>query len=122
MFEVYNGNKIRLTKGNTVTIDITPIDEETQDPIILVDNDKVLFTIKTSGGRTMLQKTLTKDDYSDEHDTSVNCVIDASDTIDWETGIYYYDCLLYLTNGDIVTFISSTIQILPALGKYTDVG
>lgn len=114
-----DNNRLVITAGNSVIIDITPIDEETGAPIILGENDKVLFTVKSNLGFTKIQKTLTIDNYSDPEDTSVNCVLDPDDTIELEPGEYVYDCLLYKDNN-VTTFISSTIRIEKPLGKYTD--
>lgn len=51
-------NYLELTRGNSLLIDITPIDEETSQPIILEDNDRVLFTIYNETRNTKVQKTL----------------------------------------------------------------
>lgn len=114
-----DNDRLVITAGNSVIIDITPIDEETGAPIILGENDKVLFTVKSNLGFTKIQKTLTSENYSDPEDTSVNCVLDPDDTIELEPGEYVYDCLLYKDNN-VTTFISSTICIKKPLGKYTD--
>lgn len=122
MFEIGKNNIITMTQGNSAIIDITPIDVEKGEPIVLKDGDKILFTIKTDCGVMKLQKELTKDDYSDPEDKSVNCVIHPSDTINWKIGEYLYDCLLITDGGEAITFISSTFKLLRALGKITDVG
>lgn len=112
-------NSLELTRGNSLLIDITPIDEETQEPIVLTGEDKVLFTIYNKTRRIKLQKTLTKDDYSDETDTSLNCLIEPDDTLSWLPGDYPYDCLL-CKDSNIITFISSTIHINEAYGEYPE--
>lgn len=120
MLRCLDPNNITITAGNSAVIDITPIDEESGSPIILGDGDKVLFTVKSHLGDTVIQKTLTKDNYSDPEDTSVNCVLEPDDTIDLYSGEYIYDCIL-ITSEMAVTFISSTFYVNEALGKYTDV-
>ena len=115
-----DANALTLVRGNSAIIDITPIDEDTKEPIRLEVGDKVLFTIKTHMGIAKLQKTLTSADYSDEQDNSLNCIIYPEDTIDWGTGEYLYDCLLVTHDGTVATFISSTFTLAPALGVYTD--
>lgn len=117
---MYN-NYLSLTRGNTLVIDITPIDEETSEPIILEGDDKVLFTIRNITRNSKIQKVLTSDDYSDAEDTSLNCIIEPADTINWLPGEYPYDCLLY-KNGNVTTFISSFVHITEAIGDYTDLG
>lgn len=49
-------NSLELTRGNSLLIDITPIDEKTQEPIVLTGEDKVLFTIYNKTRRIKLQK------------------------------------------------------------------
>lgn len=115
-------NRLVLTEGNSAIIDITPLNEDSGEPIKLNEGDKVLFTIKTSFGKLKLQKELTNADYDSEQDTSLNCVINREDTLGWASGEYFYDCLLIYSDGTTLTFISSTIRIEKALGKYTDVG
>ena len=115
-----DANALTLVRGNSAIIDITPIDEDTKEPIRLGNNDKVLFTIKTKMGVSKLQKTLTSADYESAEDNSLNCIIYPEDTVDWGTGEYLYDCLLMTQDGTAATFISSTFTILNALGIYTD--
>lgn len=115
-----DNNALVLVRGNSAIIDITPIDEDTKEPIRLGAGDKVLFTIKTPMGTHKLQKTLTSADYSDEQDNSLNCIIYPDDTIEWGVGEYLYDCLLVTSGGVAVTFISSTIYIANALGDIND--
>jgi len=117
-----DANALTLVRGNSAIIDITPINDETKEPIRLEVDDKVLFTIKTHMGTTKLQKTLTSADYSGEQDSSLKCMIYPNDTIDWGTGEYLYDCLLVTHDGTVTTFMSSTFTLAPALGVYTDLG
>lgn len=121
MLNVTSGNVLNLTKGNSCIIDITPIDEETKQPYILQDGDKVLFTVKDRIFQAVLQKTLTNEDYDDD-DTSLNLAIDPQDTIGMRVGEYDYDCLLLTADGQAVTFISSKFILSEAVGVYTDAG
>lgn len=113
-------NRLVITAGNSAIIDITPINEDTGLPIKLNEGDKVLFTVKSTLGRTMLQKTLTNEDYDGAEDDSLNCVLDPGDTVDWYPDEYLYDCLMITTDGTSITFISSTLKVNKALGVYTD--
>lgn len=115
-----SGNILKLTRGNSCVIDITPIDAETKQPYILTHGEKVLFTIKDRFNQKTLQKKLTQDDYGEG--TSLNCVIEPSDTIEMPVGEYFYDCLLLTGDGKAITFISSKFIILEAAGYYTDGG
>ena len=116
-----SGNVLKLTKGNSCIIDITPIDTETKQPYILQSGEKVLFTVKDRISQTVFQKALTNDDYGDG-DTSLNLVINPEDTIGMRVGEHDYDCLLLTDDGQAVTFISSKFIILEAAGYYTDGG
>ena len=119
MFDIFDENVIRIMRGNSASINITPIDTDTGTPVILSDGDKVLFTVKNQNGVTVLKKVLTSADYEDGEDTSLNCSIEPDDTIDLLTGEYAYDCLL-VSGGQAVTFISSSLIIEKALGTYVD--
>lgn len=113
------GNEIRFTQGNSAVIGITPIDTSTGSPIELEGTDKVLFTVKTRYGVTVIQKILTAAD-ADEQGALI-CTLNPDDTINLSPGQYEYDCL-YVASGDqAVTFISSAFYIVRAVGKYTDV-
>lgn len=118
MLTITSSNVLKLTKGNSCIIDITPIDATTKQPVILQSGDKVLFTVKGYSG-TVLQKTLTEADY-DDGDTSLNCAINPEDTVDLPVGEYAYDCLYLTDDGQAVTFISSKFIITTAAGLYTD--
>ena len=116
-----DSNALIITQGNSIVIDITPIDDDTKEPIRLNDGEKVIFTVKNKLGNLMLQKILTNEDYDSPEDNSLNCVLDPSDTINFGSGLYLYDCLL-ITPTEAVTFISSTFIVEKAYGKYTDLG
>lgn len=119
---MFDSNELVITEGNSAIIDITPLDEVTEEAIKLNDGDKVIFTIKTNLGKLLLQKVLTNEDYDSEQDESLNCVISPEETLGWGGGTYFYDCLLLYADGTALTFISSTIHIEKAIGKYTDIG
>lgn len=120
-YDLFNPNLIDIPQGNTKELDITPIDEDTMQPIVLTEGDVVLFTVVNSRGEKVIQKKLTNLDYSDPEDTSLNCVIEPADTENLLTGWYSYDCLALLAGGKTVTFIkSSPLLISKAYGKHTD--
>lgn len=111
-------NKITLTQGNTTTIDITPVSPNGQ-AIILREEDKILFTVKTQLGKKMLSKVLTSEDK--DRDGSTLLFLTPEDTVNMEPATYLYDCLLLTKEGEAITFISSTFTIVKAFGKYSDV-
>ena len=112
---------IKITKGNSATIDITLVDSSSGEHFTLSDGDKVLFTIKNRKGETVIQKVITSaDEYPEE--AVYQCVFEPNDTISLPTGTYDYDCLLVTEDGEAVTFISSAFVITKAIGLYTDGG
>lgn len=117
-------NHIKLTRGNSCKIDILPLlvneSLKTQTPIILSDDDKVIFTVASPSGKIYLQKVLTADDY-DEGDETLNLIIFPEDTIDMQPYDYVYDVLVVYDDGSTTTFIrDATFSILSALGTYKD--
>ena len=50
MFDIFDKNVIRIARGNSANINITPIDTDTGTPVILQEGDKVLFTVKNQNG------------------------------------------------------------------------
>jgi predicted amino acid racemase len=76
MFDIFDKNVIRIARGNSASINITPIDTDTGTPVILQEGDKVLFTVKNQNGATVMKKVLTSADYDDGEDTSLNCSIE----------------------------------------------
>ena len=120
MLEI-NGTDIRMTKGNTAYLDITPLDEEGQ-PIVLQEGDKVVFKVKTPFGEIKLTRILDSSCYTDEHDTSVNLVLQPEDTLDLRSGNYLYDCILVFADGQAYTFISERrFELMTAIATVRDV-
>jgi hypothetical protein len=122
MFEINNKtNKITLTQGNSAIIDITPYLNDSQNPIVLQEGDKVLFTVKSVSGREYLKKILTNNDYDNEEDTSLNVVLTPEDTVNLAPYRYLYDLLLIYANGEAYTFIgTSEFEITQAVGTIND--
>lgn len=120
MFRIKRKNAVIMTRGNSVVIDITPINEDDKTPIVLDDGDVVLFTVKNFTNKTVIQKKLTNKDYDGEGDTSLNCILDSADTINLRPGEYNYDCLLLSAGGQAFTFIASRLTIRAAYGIYLD--
>lgn len=112
-------NVLCITRGNSMTIIITPMTADTGKPVILGEGDTVLFTVKNLLGTTVIQKTLTMANY-DEGENLV-CEVDASETINLPNGEYKYDCLMVLSDGQASTFISSKMFVTDAVGLYTDI-
>ena len=121
MFYIFSENVIKITKGNSATIDITLVDSDTREHIELSAGDRVLFTVKHRNGKTVIQKTITSADLVPDETDIYTCTIEPEDTLELSTGEYDYDCLLLTTDGQAVTFISSKFVVTKAVGLYTDV-
>lgn len=124
MFKIDSCTKhICLTRGNSCKIDILPIlidDNKNESPIILKDEDKLIFTVASPSGRKYLQKVLTADDY-DENDESLNLILFPNDTINLQPFDYMYDVVIVYDNGSTVTIVDSAkFSILQAYGTYQD--
>lgn len=121
MFYLFDDNVIKITRGNSADISITVTDAETGEPIELDEGDKVVFTAKNPAGVTVIRKELTSNDASEEDPTSLVMSLTPGDTM-ITTGEYKYDVLYLTHDNQAITFISSTLIILPAIGLYTDTG
>lgn len=120
MLNIFDKQLLYLTRGNSAEIAITLTDEDTKQPIVIGEGDKVLFTVKNARGVTVIQKVLTSSDISEDGHTLLMNILPSETVI--PTGEYPYDVLLVTLDGQAVTFISSTMIINPAVGLYTDVG
>jgi hypothetical protein len=120
MLEIQGSGEIRLTRGNTAVLEITPYMGTPDDPVILSAGDKVLFTIKNTLGKVMFQKELGAGDQDpDTHALTLN--IEPSDTVSRPEGAYTYDIVLVYSSGEAYTFIPKSPFILtPAVGTYKD--
>ena len=121
MFNIFDESVLRLTRGNSADISITLTDTDTGDPIVIEEGDYVLFTVKDKRGNTVIKHTLTPADISEEDQHSLILSIEPEETM-LTTGEYLYDVLLVTSDGQAVTFISSSFIIDPAVGLYTDLG
>lgn len=119
--KLFDGNLISVVKGNSAVIGITITDAQTGEPYILTGDAVVIFTVKNKKGETVIQKTLTSQDYEEDEQT-LECNLSPSDTVTLLTGEYDYDCLLYSESENLaVTFISSNLVVEKAVGLYTDI-
>ena len=120
MFNIFDKQLLKITKGNSVEVLITLTDTDTGLPITIGEGDKVLFTAKNQNGVTAIQKTLTVNDLAEDGHSLIMTILPEETNV--PTGEYPYDVLLVTLDGQAVTFISSTMVITPAVGLYTDVG
>lgn len=120
MYNLFDDNIIKITRGNSVSLQIYLKDNNTGDPFILGVGDSVLFTASRNGEKA-IQKMLTAEDYDPEHEGVLLCDIVPSETVNLMTGEYHYDCLLLTSDGNANTFISSALLVDEAIGVYTDI-
>lgn len=120
MYNLFDTSVLTIYQGNSLELDIYLTDTDTGEPVPIEDDAYVLFTVENKNHDIVIQKKLTSSDYDAELDPpAVVCQINVDDTIDLPTGEYMYDCL-YVNGDTAVTFVSSSVVISRAIGKYTD--
>lgn len=121
MLHIFDNNLIRLTRGNSASIEMALIVESTGDMYEFTDDDRVVFTVaKNTTGAVVLKKTMTIDDVVDTG--KIKMELKPDETVGLAPGEYKYDCLLITADGKAITFISSTLVVDEAIGVYTDIG
>lgn len=120
MYNLFDKSVFTVYQGNSLELDIYLTDSETGECIPLENDAYVLFTIEDMNHNKVIQKKLTASDCEVEGKVPfIACIINAEDTINLITGEYRYDCL-YVDGSSVTTFISSTVVVAKAIGKYTD--
>lgn len=121
MYNLFDKSVFTIYQGNSIELNIYLTDSDTGEYVQLDDGSYVLFTIEDKNHNKVIQKKLTSSDYRPELDPpALSCSIEADETINLTSGEYLYDCL-YVEGNSVTTFISSTVVIARAIGKYTDV-
>lgn len=104
MLKIENENKILLTKGDTLDLQVTILDPSGE-PYILQESDKVRFALKRNGcdENVIINKQL-------DHDT-LEVRLESSETKQLSTyEVYKWD--LELTSGtNVDTFLVGTLQM-----------
>ena len=119
MVDIFDNQLLRVTKGNSAEIVITINDKESGEPITIGASDIVIFTVSDQAGKTVIQKTLGIENLT-EDGHSLLLEIEHDETM-LLTGEYPYDVMLITKDPKkVMTFISSTLIIEPAVGLYTD--
>lgn len=120
MYNLFDTSVLTIYQGNSLELDIYLTETDTGEPVPIEDDAYVLFTVENKNHDVVIQKKLTSSDYDTELDPpAIVCQINMDDTIDLPTGEYMYDCL-YVNGDTAVTFVSSSVVISRAIGKYTD--
>lgn len=119
MVDIFDNQLLRVTKGNSAEIVITINDKKSGEPITIGASDTVIFTVSDKAGKTVIQKTLSIENLTeDSHSLLLEIGHDETMLL---TGEYPYDVMLVTEDPKkVMTFISSTLIIEPAVGLYTD--
>ena len=128
MFEIVEKKSqivIRLTAGDSAEIETSPFidsdenkifDIDSDDkPIVLGDDDYVLFCVASPSGRIYLKKLLTKSDYNS--DGILTMKLSPADTIDLQPFSYLFSFSYMPNKGeDCYTYATGIFNLLPAFG------
>ena len=116
---------INLTRNDSCEISTCPfidadenkifIADSDDKPIVLGDNDYVLFCVASPSGRVYLKKLLTKSDYNS--DGVLTMKLSPADTIDLQPFSYLFSFSYMPNKGeDCYTYATGVFNILPAVG------
>ena len=128
MFEIIEKKSqivIRLTAGDSAEIETQPFidsnankifDTDSDDkPIILGNDDYILFCVASPSGRIYIKKVLTKSDYNS--DGILTLKLSPADTIDLQPFSYLFSFSYMPNKGeDCYTYATGVFNILPAVG------
>lgn len=119
MIDTDNLNNITMVQGNTAEIDITPLEDDSKDtPVIMQEGDKVIFTVAL-GRKTYIKKELTA--AMQNEDGSLTLMLNPEDTINMPPIDYEYDCLFIFADGSSYTFIKAAkFTVEKAISKKGD--
>ena len=132
MFEILDrkGNiTIRLTSGDSAVLTTVPFiddnennqfDIDTNDtPIVLGDDDYVLFTVASPSGRIYIKKIITKSDYNSDNVLTVKLY--PEDTIFLQPFSYLFSFAYMPNKGeDCYTYATGTFEVLEAISTVKD--
>ena len=116
---------INLTRNDSCEISTCPfidadenkifIADSDDKPIVLGDDDYVLFCVASPSGRVYLKKLLTKSDYNS--DGVLTMKLSPADTIDLQPFSYLFSFSYMPNKGeDCYTYATGVLNILPAVG------
>ena len=116
---------INLTRNDSCEISTCPfidadenkifIADSDDKPIVLGDDDYVLFCVASPSGRVYLKKLLTKSDYNS--DGVLTMTLSPADTIDLQPFSYLFSFSYMPNKGeDCYTYATGVFNILPAVG------
>ena len=100
------GSKIALTRGDSAYITLVPIMGDSDEQYELQEGDSVHAQIRTVPNTGDL---LVEGNILLQEDGTIIWYLRPSDTRNLDIGDYYWDAQLELSNGDIFTFIPSSL-------------
>lgn len=105
-----NNNKIKMTRGDTVTFKVSVDYLNTGKPYTPDENDIIRFTLKKylSDRKASLIKDISVD--------TMILRIESADTALLPIGRYYYDIQLIRSDGETDTFISDILELTMEVG------
>ena len=120
---------INLTRNDSCEISTCPfidadenkifIADSDDKPIVLSDDDYVLFCVASPSGRVYLKKLLTKSDYNS--DGILTMKLSPADTIDLQPFSYLFSFSYMPNKGeDCYTYATGVFNILPAVATVKD--
>lgn len=132
MFEILDrkGNiTIRLTSGDSAVLTTVPFIDDNENnqfdintndtPIILGDDDYVLFTVASPSGRIYIKKIITKSDYNSDNVLTVKLY--PEDTISLQPFSYLFSFAYMPNKGeDCYTYATGAFEVLEAISTVKD--
>ena len=114
-------NELEVYKGNSKYLGVFPLDSAGENPYLLGDNDKVIFSVKGLL-KTYIKKVFTKQD-QDAETGEIIIRISPEETSVMPPGPYTYDCLYVFSNepDDAYTFIGpAKLTVIDTVSKIGD--
>lgn len=124
MFNIIEKNNqtiIQLNRGDSAEIQTEPYicSDENKTPIILKDNDYIMFCVASQSGKIYFKKVITKDDYN--NDKILTIKLNPQDTIKLEPFQYLFSFQYMPENGsDAYTYSIGVFELLPSIATVED--
>lgn len=133
MFEIIERKgqvHIRLSRGDSMQLETIPFtdtnenkkyDPDTDDkPIVLGEDDYVLFCMYSGSGRKYLSKLLTKDDYNEQQ--VLTLTLKPKDTINLQPYCYNFSFTYMPHKGEeAYTYVEGIFEIMPSCNAINEI-
>lgn len=121
IIEKDNQTIIQLNRGDSAEFQTEPYtcSDGIKVPIILEENDYILFCISSSSGRIYYKKTISKNDYNQNNILTIK--LQPNDTINLEPFRYVFS-LQYMpdSGSDAYTYSTGIFDLLPSIATIED--